>query len=122
MAVPMGFDVPFNMSAERGCPAVVEGDDVLDRSIRTIVQTVPGERPFHPTFGCWVSVMVFANMNTATAIQAADEVRRAILAWEKRVDVRGIQFSLEENTVYLTINWRANGKQLDSTTTIGFGV
>ena len=51
MAVPQGFDLPFRMFSEGSSPNVVEGDEVLDRSIRMILLTYPGERPYRPTFG-----------------------------------------------------------------------
>ncbi len=122
MAVPQSFDVPFRMYKDGvSSPAVVVGDAVLDRSIRAIIQTVPGERPYRPTFGSWVSTVIFAGMTEGAAFQAAAEVRRAVGDWERRVDIVDVLFELvNDNTISLTVIWRANGRPLDSSTTVQF--
>ena len=120
MAVPQGYDVPFRMVKDQSSPNGVEGDAVFDRSIRTILRTYPGDRPYRPTFGSFLKALVFTNMTEGAALQAADEVRRAITEWEPRVKIDDIQFALSDTTVYLTIKWRANGKAGDSSTTLEF--
>lgn len=121
MAIPRCIDVPFRIAADGTAPATVEGVDlVLDRMIRTIILTMPGERPYRPTFGCWVKALVFTNMSEGAAFQAAAEVRRAIGAWENRVEVRDVLFEISDNKIMLNIVWRPNGRALDSTTTIEF--
>lgn len=120
MATPKGLDVPFRMFKSGCSPNVVEGDTVLDRSIRTIINTMPGERPYRPDFGSWVRALVFANMTEAAAIQAGTEIRRALSQWEPRVSVTEVLFELQDTTIAITVNWRANGQSLDSTTTIQF--
>ena len=119
--VPQALDVPFRMYKQGDSPNVVEGPEtVIDRSLRTIIRTVPGERPYRPTFGCWARAMIFANMTEGAALQTAAEIRRAVAAWEPRADIQDILFELEETTVFLTIIWRPNGASVDSTTTIQF--
>lgn len=121
MAVPQTIDVPFRMYKGGTSPNVVQGPSAtIDRSIRTIIRTVPGERPYRPTFGCWARAMVFANMTEGAALQTAAEIRRAVAAWEPRADIQDILFELSGTTVALTVIWRANGAPTDSTTTIGF--
>ena len=122
MAVPKGFDIPFRIDKNRGSPVSVETEALLDRSIRTILLTSPGERVFRPTFGSWLRRLVFTNMSEGAAFQAAAEIRRALDAWEPRIDVRDILFSLGENSIQLEVVWQPTGAQVDSTTTIGFEV
>ena len=120
MAVPQGFYIPFRMVKQRSSPNFVEGDAVLDRSIRTIIRTFPGERPYRPTFGSLVRALIFTNMTEGAALQGADEIRRALLAWEPRISVVNILFELNDTSVFLTVIWRANGRRQDSTTLIEF--
>lgn len=121
MAVPQALDVPFRMYSSGTSPNVVEGPTaVIDRSIRTIIRTVPGERPYRPTFGCWAKAMIFANMTEGAALQTAAEIRRAVAAWEPRADIQDILFELSDTTVSLTIIWQPNGTNVDSRTTIQF--
>lgn len=121
MALPKGFDVPFHLaSGGADSPSIVEGNDALDRSIRTIVSTYPGERVYRPTFGCFARGNVFENMTRATAVQIASNIKDALRIWEPRISVRDVRFELDENTVYLTISWQPAGTQVESTTTIAF--
>ena len=95
---------------------------MLEQSIRTILLTFPGERPYRPAFGSWLRNLVFANMSEANALQAGSEARRALATWERRVDVREVLFELQDTKILLTIIWRANGQNLDQTTYIEFPV
>lgn len=123
MTVPKGLDVPFRMYRQGASPNVLEGpSDVLDRSIRTIIRTLPGERPYRPTFGSWVRALIFNNISEGAALQAGAEIRRAVGLWESRVDIDDILFELDHNsgTIFLTVVWRPNGAAQDSQTTIEF--
>lgn len=122
MAVPKGFDVPFRLDKNQASPVSAEKEKLLDRSIRSILLTSPGERAYRPTFGSWLRRLIFANMSEGAAFQAGAEVRRALSTWETRIDVKDILFALDETTIQLNIIWRANGSQADATTSIGFEV
>lgn len=121
MAVPQGIKVPFEVSTARGSPVVVEEAALLDSSIRMILRTVPGERPFRPSFGSWLPITVFANMTEGAAFQAAAEAKRALIAWEPRISVQDILFELvEPSTIMLTIIWSPNGAATTFRSTIDF--
>jgi len=122
MAVPKGFDIPFRLDKRRASPVSVEQEVLLDRSIRTILLTSPGERVFRPTFGSWLRRLIFANMSEAAAFQAAAEIRRSLGDLEPRVDVKDIIFRLDDTTIQLDVIWQPVGAQVDSSTTIGFEV
>ena len=122
MAVPQGIDVPFRMFKQGRSPNVVEGDAVLDRSIRTIIQTFPGERPYRPTFGSFARAGIFSNMGEGTAMQIGDEIRRAVAQWEPRVRVIEVAFELEDTSIFLTITWQANGSAAVASTVMQFEI
>jgi phage baseplate assembly protein W len=84
MAVPQGIRAPFEVSKTKGSPVSVEVVGLFNSSIQMILKTVPGERPYRPSFGSWLPVMVFANMTEGTAFQAAAEAKRALRAWDLR--------------------------------------
>lgn len=121
MAVPQGIQVPFEVSKTRGSPVTAEEVALLSSSIRMILRTVPGERPYRPSFGSWLSIMVFANMTEGTAFQAAAEAKRALIAWERRISVQDILFELvEPSSIFLTIIWSPNGAPTTYRTTVEF--
>jgi len=121
MAVPQGIKVPFEINATGGSPIVAEGVVLLESSIRVILRTVPGERPFRPGFGSWLSVLVFANMTEGAAFQAMAEAKRALTTWEPRIRIQDVLFELQApSTIALTIVWSPNGASSSYRTTIDF--
>lgn len=121
MAVPQGIKNPFELSSTRGSPVVAEGVDLLASSIRTILRTVPGERPFRPSFGSWLPMLVFANMTEGAAFQAVSEAKRALSTWEPRIRIQDILFELlEPSTIALTVIWSPNGAPSTFRTTVDF--
>jgi len=70
----------------------VSGDALLSRdidavknSIRNIVLTAKGERPFNPEFGSGVGALLFELADGATAAAIESEITAAIIRWEPRV-------------------------------------
>jgi len=120
VAVPQGIRSPFEISKTRGSPVIVEGNALFDSSIRTILRTIPGERPFRPTFGSWLSLMLFANMTEGAAFQAAAEAKRALKIWEPRITVQDILFELTDNAILLSVIYRPNGGATQYRSTVEF--
>lgn len=120
MAVPQGIRVPFQVDKVLGSPVIAEGNDYFDSSIRMILRTIPGERPFRPTFGSWLPLMLFANMTEGTAFQAAGEVKRALRVWEPRIDVQEVLFEQTDNAILLTVIYSPNGNPSSYRTTVEF--
>jgi len=122
MAIPQGIRFPFEVDKTRGSPVIADGTvPLLDSSIRMILSTVPGERPYRPTFGSWLPTIVFANMTETAAYRAAAEVKRALRDWEPRIKVQDILFDLEDpNLIALTVVWRPNGADSTYRSTVEF--
>jgi Bacteriophage baseplate protein W len=121
MAVPQGIKAPFELSSTRGSPVVAQNVALLESSMRMILKTVPGERPYRPGFGSWLNIMVFANMSEGVAFQAVAEAKRALTTWEPRIRIQDILFELQEpSTIALTVVWRPNGAASTFRTTIEF--
>ncbi len=55
------------------------------RSVRNIVMTFPGEKPFQPTFGSKISKSLFENIDNISAITIKDEIANSIRKFEPRV-------------------------------------
>lgn len=120
MAVPQGIRSPLEISKTRGSPVIVEGNALFDSSIRTILRTIPGERPFRPSFGSWLPLMLFANITEGAAFQAASEAKRALKLWERRITVQDILFELTDNAILLSVIYRPNGGATQYRSTVGF--
>ena len=76
-------------------------DDSVIQSIKNIIFTKKGERPFFPQFGCNVSSLLFENYNEFTFEAIKTEIRTAIENFEPRakVDKIVIQESEQEHGV-----------------------
>jgi phage baseplate assembly protein W len=81
-----GLRFPLGVTAH-GRLATSEYEPRIEESIRFILGTAPGERVMRPDFGCGIHDLVFAPDNPGTVGLVADEVRRALVRFEPRVDV-----------------------------------
>jgi phage baseplate assembly protein W len=68
-----------------------EGELNVRESIGLILQTQPGERVMMPDFGCGLEQFLFEPNNIATLRLIQEEVKRAIVRWERRVRLDDVQ-------------------------------
>lgn len=118
MAAPKGLAVPFRFTSS-GYPTTSVGEQVLHDSVFTILSTVPGERVMRPTFGSYLKLILFDNINRATAFRAKAEVFRALRQWEPRVFVQEVLFDIADTTITLHVIWRS-ASTLQAVTSLGF--
>ena len=62
----------------------------IARSVRNLVLTIQGERPFQPVLGTGVSRLLFENMDKLTASAIRSEIRTTIENYEPRVEINEI--------------------------------
>lgn len=65
--------------------ARLTNEDAIIRSLKNIIFTRRGERPFQPEFGCNLTNMLFENFNQFTAETIQTEVKTAVENFEPRV-------------------------------------
>ena len=102
-----GWAFPIRTDAT-GSIALVSHDREIEESIRLIVGTAPGERPMRPEFGCAIHDYVFANIDPDTAGRIAGEVRSALVRWEPRIEVEGVDVSFDPDDptlIYIDIRY-----------------
>lgn len=68
----------------------------VQQSILIILGTARGERVMRPDFGSRLRELVFAPINSATRSLAATYVTDALVKWEPRAEVLGVEVSDEE--------------------------
>ena len=59
--------------------------NAIARSIRNLIMTVPGERPFNPVLGSQVTSLLFENLDKLTASSIKSEIINTISNFEPRV-------------------------------------
>lgn len=80
---PMGVD-------HTGTLRLTTGPEDLDRSIRIVLATAPGERLMRPQFGCRIWDMLFEPVTPNLLGLIAQAVRDAIAQWEPRAETEDV--------------------------------
>jgi len=69
----------------------LKNENAISRSVRNIVMTLPGEKPFAPNFGSNVSALLFESMDEVTSSLIVDEIRTSIDNYEPRVELQSVE-------------------------------
>jgi uncharacterized protein len=81
----------------------------IEESVFLILSTARGERPMLLDFGCGIHDLVFEGNRPGTVAQVAQSVRKALTAWEPRIDVLDVDVdasSPEGNLLLIRISYR----------------
>jgi phage baseplate assembly protein W len=88
--VGTGIDFPMTID-HTGSLAFASGAASIERSIRMILGTAPGERAMRPDFGCAIWDLMFESINTTTLGLMAVATREALSRWEPRIEVDDVE-------------------------------
>ena len=68
----------------------LKNENAIARSVRNLILTTQGERPFQPVLGSNVNNLLFDNMDKLTAASLKTEIETTIENYEPRVDINDI--------------------------------
>ena len=77
----------------------IRDEDAIKRSVKNIIFTILGEKPFEPNFGSVVSQSLFDLNTNLSEIRISDEIKSSLLNYEPRID---------NVTVYVTVSADSN--------------
>lgn len=106
--VGAGWAFPLGVGPQGGI-ALVRREVELERAMRLILSTHPGERPMRPEFGSRLRDFVFRPSTVETIAELSQEVRTALLRWEPRVEIEGVDVvpdPAEEGVLYIDVRYR----------------
>ena len=85
----------------------LKNENAIARSVRNLILTTQGERPFQPVLGSNVNNLLFDNMDKLTAAALKDEIRNTIENYEPRVEIEEIIVdpNFENNEFNVTIQY-----------------
>ena len=85
----------------------LKNENAIARSVRNLVLTIQGERPFQPVLGTGVSKLLFENMDRLTASAIRSEIRSTIENFEPRVEINEIlvEPDFEGNAFNVTLQY-----------------
>ena len=88
--VALGVDGSFELSEE---------DEDIKEAIFIILKTAKGERVMEPEFGCGIHSYVFEVINSVTMTRMREEIRKALLLYEPRIEVIKIESDYREEAI-----------------------
>jgi phage baseplate assembly protein W len=91
--VGRGFAFPFRVDST-GSFAFSSGAEDVEKSMRVIIATAPGERPMREEFGCQIWELLFEPINGNTLGLMEEAVREALTRWEPRAEVTDVDVSV----------------------------
>ena len=92
----------------------LKNESAIARSLRNLVMTQRGERPFAPTLGSGVNGLLFENIDTITASVLRDEIVQVIESYEPRVSLIDVNVTgnPDENAMNVRIQYRIIGVEV----------
>ena len=90
-----GIAFPMRVDAS-GSIAMTSGIDDIEKSMKVILSTAPGERPMRPEFGCQIWDQLFEPINVNTLGLREEAVRNALTRWEPRAEVTDVLVSSDD--------------------------
>ena len=64
---------------------VIRDEDAIKRSVRNIIFTILGEKPFEPNFGSVINESLFDLNTNLSEVRVSDEIRSSLLNYEPRI-------------------------------------
>lgn len=65
----------------------IKNETAIARSVRNLVETLPGERPFSPILGSRITRSLFENIDEISASSIQSEIENTINNYEPRVEL-----------------------------------
>jgi len=84
------FDMDFDKHPAHGDLTQVKKNTAIERSLKNILNTNPGERLFQPDIDGGLGPLLFEQFNDLTTSRIESKIRQAIGKFEPRADVQSI--------------------------------
>lgn len=101
----------FQVSALNYDLISLKNENAIARSLRNLVLTLPGEKPFNQNLGSNVSKSVFENMDNISATIIQSEIENTINNFEPRVKLLNVDVkpNYDDNEFNVTIQYEIIG-------------
>ena len=85
----------------------IRDEDAIKRSVKNIIFTILGEKPFEPQFGSVINESLFDLNTDLNEIRISDEIRSSLLNYEPRIDnvVVNVTVSPDTNEMNCTVQY-----------------
>ena len=85
----------------------ISNEDAIKRSVKNIVFTILGEKPFDPFFGSVVNESLFDLNTNLSEIKVSDEIKASLDNYEPRIDNVNVSVSIlaDSNEMNCTVQY-----------------
>ena len=105
------FGISFARNSFTDDVSVLKNENAIKQSVKNLIMTVPGEKPFQPLIGSRVSELLFEPLDAFTIDAIREEIEITIKQFEKRVRLNKIDIVpiYENNKISVTIVYKVIG-------------
>ena len=85
----------------------INDEDAIKRSVRNIIFTILGEKPFQPLFGSVINESLFELSTTLSEMKVSDEITQSLLNYEPRIANTEVTVSIypDSNEMNVTVQY-----------------
>ena len=76
----------------------IRNEDAIKRSVKNIIFTILGEKPFEPNFGSVINESLFDLNTNLSEIRISDEIRSSLLNYEPRISNLDVTVTVAPDT------------------------
>ena len=89
----------------------INDEDAIKRSVKNIIFTILGEKPFMPQFGSVIGESLFDLDTNLNEVRITDEIRTSLVNFEPRIDIIDVvvQVYPDSNEMYCTVEYEIVG-------------
>jgi len=89
----------------------IRDEDAIKRSVRNIIFTILGEKPFEPDFGSTINESLFDLSTSLNEIRIADDITASLKRYEPRISDINVTVSLypDSNEMNATVQYEIVG-------------
>ena len=89
----------------------VSNEDAIKRSVRNIIFTILGEKPFEPEFGSIINEALFELNTDLNEIRISDEIKNSLENYEPRISGISVSVSVypDSNEMNCTVQYDITG-------------
>lgn len=109
--------VSFLENPSTGDFGVVKNENAIKQSVRNLLLTITGERPFQPTIGSQVKGLLFEPWDVFSADSIKGEIKNCLRRLEPRIQVTKVELQDDSdlNSIQVSIDYTIVGESVVQT-------
>ena len=105
------INLSFKRHPETNDVVTIRDEDAIKRSVRNIIFTILGEKPFEPEFGSIINEALFELNTDLNEIRISDEIKNSLENYEPRISGISVSVSVypDSNEMNCTVQYDITG-------------